>query len=101
MEVNVSKKKYSVAVVLCGIFGMFGIHHFYIGNVLHGIFDLSLLITGLVLITSPDYVGLGVFLLFLDFLHTVVVFFKLLVENQKDGSGRIIVLEIHKQSDQE
>ena len=36
----VSDRSYGVAVALCGIFGIVGIHHFYLGNHLHGLFDL-------------------------------------------------------------
>jgi len=44
-----SEKSYSTAVILSGIFGIFGIHHFYCGRILHGFFDLSLAIVGLTL----------------------------------------------------
>lgn len=94
-----SSKKYGVAVGLCGVFGMFGIHHFYIGNILHGIFDLSLLIIGIVLFSISEYEGLGALLLVIDAIHTVVIFFRLITENQKDGYGKIIVLQVYKNSD--
>ena len=71
---------------------MVGIHHFYIGNHLHGIFDLSLLIFGvLFLIAGDGLAGLGVLLLVTDVIHTFVIFYKLITENQKDGSGKLIV----------
>ena len=98
MEVNVSRKKYGVAVGLCGVFGMLGIHHFYIGNILHGVFDLSLLIIGIVLFSTSEYGGLGALLLVIDFIHTAVVFFRLITESQKDSYGKIIVLQVHKDS---
>ena len=78
---------------------MFGIHHFYIGNILHGIFDLSLLIIGIVLFSISEYEGLGALLLVIDAIHTVVIFFRLITENQKDGYGKIIVLQVYKNSD--
>tara|TARA_B100000787_G_scaffold56997_1_gene41448 strand:+ start:230 stop:520 length:291 start_codon:yes stop_codon:yes gene_type:complete len=88
---NQSTKSYGVAVSLCGIFGIGGIHHFYIGNHLHGIFDLSLLVLGVYfLISGPE--GLGIFLLIIDIIHTFVVFYKLITEKQKDGSGKLIVI---------
>jgi len=88
---NQSTKSYGVAVSLCGVFGIGGIHHFYIGNHLHGIFDLSLLVLGVYfLISGPE--GLGIFLLIIDIIHTFVVFYKLITEKQKDGSGKLIVI---------
>ena len=38
-SIEKSDKSYGAAVSLCMIFEMKGIHHFYLGNVLHGIFD--------------------------------------------------------------
>jgi len=87
---NNSTKSYGVAVSLCGVFGIGGIHHFYIGNHLHGIFDISLLIFGLYFLISGP-VGLGLFLLLIDVIHTFVVFYRLITEKQKDGSGKLIV----------
>ena len=88
---NYSSKSYGVAVSLCGVFGFVGIHHFYIGNHLHGIFDLSLLILGVYfLISGPE--GLGISLLIIDIIHTFFVFYKLITEKQKDGSGKLIVI---------
>ena len=84
-----SSKSYGVAVSLCGIFGIVGIHHFYIGNHLHGIFDLSLLIFGLLFLFSvPPF---GLLLLSIDVIHTFIIFYKLITEKQKDGSGKLIV----------
>jgi len=37
-----SDKSYVTAAVLAGIFGMIGIHHFYVGRWGHGLFDLSM-----------------------------------------------------------
>ena len=98
MIVNTSTKSYATAIGFCGVFGMLGIHHFYIGNILHGICDLSLLITGTFLLFSSEYEALGIFLLFLDAIHTIIVFFKLIAERQKDGSGKFIVLKVHADS---
>ena len=88
---NQSTKSYGVAVSLCGVFGIGGIHHFYIGNHLHGVFDLSLLVLGVYfLISGPE--GLGISLLIIDIIHTFFVFYKLITEKQKDGSGKLIVI---------
>jgi TM2 domain-containing membrane protein YozV len=45
-----SSKKYSTAVCLSGIFGIIGIHHFYLGRWMHGIVDLSMTIGAIALI---------------------------------------------------
>ena len=93
---NYSTKSYGVAVSLCGILGIGGIHHFYIGNHLHGIFDVSLLIFGFYfLISGPE--GLGIFLLLIDVIHTFVIFYRLITEKQKDGSGKLIVTSSGKE----
>jgi len=87
---NYSSKSYGVAVSLCGVFGIAGIHHFYLGNHLHGIFDLSLLIFGVYfLISGPE--GLGISLLIIDVIHSLIVFYLLITEKQKDGSGKLII----------
>ena len=90
---EVSTKSFAVAVSLCGVFGLAGIHHFYLGNILHGIFDLGLLIVGLVLISSADgsLATIGGLLLFIDFLHTIFVMYYLFTGKTKDGAGRLVV----------
>ncbi len=86
-----SPKSYGTAVILCGIFGVVGIHHFYLEDYLHGAVDLGLLILGLYLIYG---VGSPVGLLFIlvDILHTIVIFYLLIVEKWRDGQGRPIRL---------
>ncbi len=89
---NISERSYGVAVCLTGIFGVLGIHHFYLGNIAHGIFDFSLFVIFLVLFYGwgGEY-ALWSFLFFgLDFIHTVFVFFKLLVGAETDGQGKIV-----------
>ena len=88
-ELSISKKNYGVAVTLCGIFGTLGVHHFYIGNWLHGLFDLALFIAFIILIMNGS-VGLGLLVLCVDILHTLLVFYKLIIGNQHDGHGRLI-----------
>ncbi|WP_194944980.1 NINE protein [Shewanella sp. TC10] len=87
-----SEKNYATAVILSGIFGILGIHHFYCGRVLHGFFDLSLAIVGLTLIQFDDttLTMLGVGLILIDVIHTVVVTFMLLVGSYRDGQGKLI-----------
>jgi TM2 domain-containing membrane protein YozV len=86
---NNSSKSYGVAVSLCGVFGILGIHHFYIGNILHGVFDLTLFILAASLLISDN--SLGVAVLLVDIVHTILVFYKLITEKQKDGHGKLIV----------
>jgi len=88
-ELSISGKNYGLAVALCGIFGTVGIHHFYIGNWFHGLIDLALFIAFLMLIMNGS-VGLGLFVLSIDVLHTLFVFCKLIIGNQRDGNGRLI-----------
>jgi len=65
-----------------------GIHHFYIGNYLHGILDLGLFIgfIWLYVLGSP----LALLVLFVDCIHTAYVFFMLIVGKQKDADGKVI-----------
>ena len=88
-----SPKSYGVAVALSAIFGVVGIHHFYIANFLHGCFDLGLFIMAIVLVCfsgNPFFVGIGMLCFLIDMAHTIYVTYRLLVGLQKDGSGLII-----------
>ncbi len=88
-----SKKSYTVAVCLAAVFGVLGIHHFYLGRLLHGLFDLGLSIVGFTFIVigdSENLVMTGVILLGIDVLHTLYVTFKLLVGEYKDGQGNLV-----------
>jgi TM2 domain-containing membrane protein YozV len=84
-----SPKSYAVAVILSGIFGVLGIHHFYCGRHLHGMFDLSLSI-GAFIALGFDYIFLAIGLFAIDAIHTIFVTFQLLVGNYRVGDGRII-----------
>ncbi|WP_427910463.1 NINE protein [Shewanella algae] len=87
-----SDKSYGVAVCLSGIFGILGIHHFYCGRILHGLFDLGLAIVGITLISTdePTLLFTGMAVLAVDIIHTVIVTFMLLVGSYKDGQGKLI-----------
>lgn len=85
-----SEKSYTVSVALCGVFGLIGIHHFYLGNLLHGIFDLSLLIFGSWLIINEN--GFGYLLILIDIIHSIIIFYKLITEQQKDSKGLLVKL---------
>lgn len=87
-ENNFSSKSYTVAVIISAIFGILGIHHFYLERWGMGLFDLSLSIGGFGLLLMGYNIGLLV--LFIDFVHTIYVTYKLLVGEYKDGEGKII-----------
>ena len=84
-----SEKSYVVAVCLSGIFGVLGIHHFYLGRYLEGLIDFSL-----VVLTVYFYVNGQIWwaLLFgiADALHTFIITIMLLTGSFKDGSGKYI-----------
>jgi TM2 domain-containing membrane protein YozV len=84
-----SSKNYGVAVCLSGIFGILGIHHFYLGCWIHGLVDLTLTVSGFAFVFS-DRPILGWTILAVDWLHTIIVTIILLVGAYKDGSGRIV-----------
>ena len=88
----ISPKKYGLAVALCMIFGTLGVHHFYLGNWIHGLLDLGALIIGLALIISTDgtLALIGVGLIVADVIHTLVMTILLLIGSAKDGRGRIV-----------
>lgn len=87
-ENSFSTKSYGTAVALSGIFGILGIHHFYLERWGMGFFDLGLSIIGICLI----YLGnpWGMLFLLIDFIHTIFVTVKLLIGDYKDGHGKII-----------
>lgn len=90
-ETEKSPKSYGVAVSLCGIFGVLGVHHFYLGDYLHGFADLGLFIFAIVMF-SQGYVGVATLALLLDGLHSIVIFYYLIVEKWRDGQGRPVLL---------
>ena len=86
-----SPKSYAVAVSLAGIFGTLGIHHFYTGNYVHGLFDVGLV--GLTIyFYLHDQILMAAIPFVIDVLHTLYVFFKLIVEQETDGKGRVITI---------
>lgn len=84
-----SDKSYVIAVCLCMIFGVIGIHHFYLGRYLEGILDLGLLIIAIVLY-AMGYPGWALLVFLIDMLHTFIVTIMLLVGAVKDGSGKTV-----------
>ena len=84
-----SDKKYGVAVALSGVFGLLGIHHFYLGRFFHGLVDLSLTLTGVYFLMGEQEI-LGWSILAVDYIHTVVVMIMLLIGAYKDSQGKIV-----------
>lgn len=84
-----SDKNYVVAVSLAAIFGVLGIHHFYLGRYLEGLIDLGLAVLTFVLyLTGHPLLAILVFAI--DTLHTFVVTIMLLIGSIKDGRGRLV-----------
>ncbi len=88
-EKDFSEKKYVTAVVLSGVFGVVGIHHFYVERWAMGAIDLGLFIITLYFYFTGNILLAGLFFLG-DSVHTVVVTYLLLVGQYKDGHGKII-----------
>lgn len=92
MTEDVSDKSYGTAVILCGVFGILGVHHFYLGNIWHGLADLGLVILFFWCLSTGN-IGLAYLALMLDVLHTAIAFYLLIVERWRDGTGRRVVLK--------
>lgn len=86
----ISEKRYTTAVILSGIFGIIGIHHFYVGRWGMGLFDFGLFI-GTVFIYISGYFIFAGGLFLIDFIHTVIVTYLLLVGQYRDGNGKLII----------
>jgi len=84
-----SSKKYATAVCLSGVFGLLGIHHFYLGRWFHGIIDFSMT-TGAVILIGMGMDFVGALLLGIDVIHTFIVTILLLVGAYKDGGGNVV-----------
>ena len=84
-----SDKKYKTAVILSGIFGVIGIHHFYLERWKMGLLDFGLFSLTVFLYISDYllYAG-GVFII--DTIHTVIVTYLLLIGQYRDGQGKRI-----------
>jgi len=68
-----------------------GIHHFYLRDYLHGLADVALFIIMISLFLRGN-VGLAYLVLLADGLHTVVVFYYLIIEKWRDGDGRPVLM---------
>lgn len=90
-QIEKSPKSYGVAVCLCGVFGVLGIHHFYLEDYMHGFADLGLFILAMMFFSQGNG-GLAALVLMLDALHSIVIFYYLIIEKWRDGQGRPVLL---------
>lgn len=86
-----SNVNYGTAVILCGVFGVLGIHHFYMRNYVHGMVDLGLFLLFVTLMIGGSD-GLALLVLLVDGLHSLIVFYLLITEQARDGDGRLVKL---------
>jgi len=84
-----SDKRYGIAVSLSAIFGVMGIHHFYLGRHLEGMIDLGLFIATAYFFYT-DHIGWAAALFLIDALHTFIITIMLLTGSVKDGKGRYV-----------
>ena len=84
-----SSKRFTVAVALSGIFGLLGIHHFYLGRHLEGMLDCLMTIAAFLLFVEGHLV-LSFIILGIDILHTLIIAILLLTGALKDGQGKIV-----------
>ena len=78
-----------MAVALSAVFGLLGIHHFYLKRWGEGILDLGLS-AAWIYAFSLGHAGAAIGFFLLDLIHTVVVTSLLLVGKFKDGEGKLV-----------
>ncbi len=84
-----SDKSYIVAVSLSGIFGYFGIQHFYFGRYIEGCIDILLTI-GWIYYFAVGQPLIAIIYLGIDLIHTLITTVLLLTGSFKDGKGRTV-----------
>ncbi len=84
-----SSKSYAIAVSLSAIFGVIGVHHFYLGRYLEGIFDFSLFVATLYCYVTGNILWAIAYFV-IDSLHTFIITIMLLTGSFKDGKGRYV-----------
>lgn len=84
-----STKSYAIAVSLSAIFGVVGIHHFYLGRYIEGIIDFSLFVASLYFYFNGQFMW-AIIIFIIDSLHTFIITIMLLTGSFKDGKGRVI-----------
>jgi TM2 domain-containing membrane protein YozV len=87
---DLSPKSYGITIVLIWVFGLMGIHHFYLKNWFHGFFDFGLFIFGFGFVffshdLTLHFFGLG--LISIDVAHSLIVTYLVIVGKCKDGDG--------------
>lgn len=91
-DIQKSPKSYGTAVALCGVFGTLGIHHFYLRDYVHGLADVILLSLS-VLFFFQENILLAGLLFAIDAVHTMVIFYLLIVEQWRDGDGLPVLIK--------
>lgn len=86
-----SPKSYGIAVMLCGIFGTLGVHHFYLEDWWHGLADVMLVVLAIAFLLQ-GFALLFIVTILIDAVHTITIFYLLIVEKWRDGAGRRVTL---------
>lgn len=89
MAIEPSDKSYAVAVCISAVFGVMGIHHFYLGRYIEGTIDFSLFVATLYFYFTGQ-LGWAALFFIVDALHTFIITIMLLTGSFKDGSGKTI-----------
>jgi TM2 domain-containing membrane protein YozV len=85
----VSRRNYGVAVSLAAVFGVLGIHHFYLGRPLPGLLDLGITLAAIYLIATGE-IAWGLLLLLVDFAHSQYETIRLITGRYLDGDGAVV-----------
>lgn len=84
-----SDKSYVVAVCLSAIFGVVGVHHFYLGRYIEGSIDFGLFVATIYFFIMGQ-IGWALLFGLVDALHTLIITIMLLTGTFKDGKGKTI-----------
>jgi TM2 domain-containing membrane protein YozV len=85
----ISKRRYGVAVALSSVFGVLGLHHFYLGRPGLGLLDLGMSIAAFGLLVFGE-IELGVLVLLADFAHGIYETVRLVTGGYRDGAGAVV-----------
>lgn len=89
MAIEPSEKSYVVAVCLSAIFGVIGVHHFYLGRYLEGVIDFGLFVTTIYFFFTGQ-IALALLVGAIDALHTFIITIMLLIGAFRDGKGKVV-----------
>lgn len=95
-----SPKSYGVTIILIWAFGLLGLHHFYLRNWLHGLFDFGLFVFGfsfLFLSNNPSINSIGLVLIIIDIIHSFYITYLVIVGRCRDGNGLLLAYPGQKQ----